>query len=290
MILFDNNMVKRAPKVSIIITTKNEAKVIERLLKSILVQSFSNYEIILVDNKSTDETISIAKRHKVRIYTKGPERSAQRNFGAKQSLGSYLFFLDADMELSKKVLESCVKATTSTHAKMVTVAETTVGNNFIAKVRKFERAMYMNEPEYEVPRFFDRKVFFEFHGYDTNLTGPEDYDLPFRISKKYKSTRINEYIYHHEENVTLWSLLRKKYYYAGQGALYAEKHPELVKTQGNILFRLVYLKNWRKFIKNPFLGVIFLTVRILEMVWAVSGFINKVGVKKFIITAFKLLK
>jgi glycosyltransferase involved in cell wall biosynthesis len=278
------------PKVSVIITTKNEEKVIGRLLKSIFNQTYHNYEVILVDNKSTDKTLQIAKNFRVKIYTKGPERSAQRNFGANKSVGQYLLFLDADMELSRSVLKNCVRQILSSKAKMITIAETTVGNSWVSKVRKFEREMYMEDPKYEVPRFFDRKVFFEFGGYDTKLTGPEDYDLPFRISKKYIASRINQYIYHHEENVTLSSLLKKKYYYSGQGAIYAEKHPELIKTQGTILFRRVYLKNWRKFLSSPLLGLAFLFVRTLETISAVLGFINKVGLKKFISTAFNLFK
>lgn len=286
MISFDNIMTK----ISIVITTKNEEKVIGRLLESISLQTYKNHEVILVDNKSSDKTLAIGRIHNAKTYTKGPERSAQRNFGARKSHGLYLLFLDADMELSPNVLKSCADQIEKTKSKIVTIAETTVGGGLIARVRRFEREMYMGEKDYEVPRLFERQAFFEFEGYDTNLTGPEDYDLPFRMRKKYKSTRVNDYIYHHEENATLSSLLKKKYYYAGQGALYAQKHPELIKTQGTILFRGVYIKNWRKFIKSPFLGVCFLVVRILETIWAVSGFINKVGIKSFVIIAFKSLK
>lgn len=277
-------------KISIVITTKNEEKVIGRLLKSISSQTYKDYEVILVDNKSSDKTLSVAKKYNVKTYTKGPERSAQRNYGAYKSSGSYLLFLDADMELSPNVLKSCADHIKKTKSKIITIAEMTVGDGLIPRTRRFEREMYMGEENFEVPRLFERDAFFEFEGYDTNLTGPEDYDLPFRMRKKYKSTRINDYIYHHEENATLGSLLRKKFYYAGQGALYAQKHPELIKTQGTILFRSVYIKNWRKFVKNPFLGICFLFIRVLETIWAVSGFINKVGIKNFVTTAFKSLK
>lgn len=277
-------------KISIIITTKNEEKVIGRLLESISFQTYKNYEVILVDNKSSDNTLFIAKKHNVKTYTKGPERSAQRNFGASRSQGSHLLFLDADMELSSNVLKSCIDQIEKTKSKIITIAETTVGEGLIPKIRRFEREMYMGEPDYEVPRLFERQAFFEFEGYDTNLTGPEDYDLPFRMRKKYKSTRVNDYIYHHEENATLGSLLKKKFYYASRGAIYAEKHPELIRVQGTILFRNIYLKNWRKFVKSPFLGISFLFVRVLEMIWAISGFINKVGIKKFIVTAFNSIR
>src|SRR5260221_10860805 len=96
------------PLVSIIITTKNESLVIERLLQSIKKQSHPQIETIVVDNYSTDTTQKIAKKYTKRVFEFGPERSAQRNYGAKMSKGSYIVFLDADMELSPKVIEECV--------------------------------------------------------------------------------------------------------------------------------------------------------------------------------------
>jgi hypothetical protein len=141
-----------------------------------------------------------------------------------------------------------------------------------------------------VARMFDKKVFSEFGGYDLKLTGPEDYDLPYRISKKYKIARSNEYILHHEEDITFKKLLRKKYYYARQGAVYAKKHPELVKSQGNLLFRRAYLRNWKKFIKEPILGISFIFVRICEALWAIAGYVSAVGIIGFIKTVLLVFK
>ena len=48
--------------VSIVIRTKNEEKWIESCLKSVFNQNYKNFEVILVDNKSTDNTVKIAKK------------------------------------------------------------------------------------------------------------------------------------------------------------------------------------------------------------------------------------
>ena len=81
--------------VSVIITTKNEQAVIGRLLESIKMQSYPKIEVIVVDNKSADRTKQIAKKYTKLVYNAGPERSAQRNYGAKKAKGDFLFFLDA---------------------------------------------------------------------------------------------------------------------------------------------------------------------------------------------------
>jgi len=265
----------KTPMVSVIIAIKNEEKNIRRLLKSVRRQTYKNLEVIVVDNNSTDQTKRIAGHFTKKVFNKGPERSAQRNFGVKKARGKFVLILDADMELTAKVVESCIN-NIDDHKALI-IPERTVGKSFVARVRAFERAMYMGDPSIEVARFFERKIFNEFGGYDLSLTGPEDYDLPYRISKRYSIGRATKYILHHEEDMTIGRLLRKKFYYARKGARYARKHPELVATQGNLLFRKAYFRNWKKFVENPLLGLSFIFVRALEATWAVGGYISEVG-------------
>jgi glycosyltransferase involved in cell wall biosynthesis len=264
-----------SPFVSIIIPTYNEEKNVGRLLLSIKSQSYKNIEVIVVDDQSTDNTVAISKKYGACVFPrKHAERSVQRNFGALKSTGKYLVFLDADMELTKDIVADWIKTVEAGNYKLLIIPERTVGNNYIAKIRNFEREMYMGDFTIEVARLFDRKVFFEFGGYDLKLTGPEDYDLPYRISKKYEIGRSSKYILHHEIDTTLAKLLKRKYYYAKKGAIYAKKHPELISKQGNLLFRKAYLKNWKKFIKKPILGLSFIFVRALEQTWAVVGYLS----------------
>lgn len=275
--------------VSIIVTTKNEERNIKRLLDSLQNQTYKNIEIIVVDNNSTDETKIIALQFTDKIYNYGPERSAQRNFGVGKSKGQFVVILDADMELTSRVIEDCVETAERESFKVLVIPEKTVGRGFISKVRQFEREMYMGDLTIEVARFFDKKVFNEFGGYDLRLTGPEDYDLPYRISKKYKIGRSREYLYHHEASLTLPKLLQKRFYYASRGALYAQKHPELVKVQGNLLFRKAYFRNWKKFLKHPLTGLAFIVIKTLETIWAIAGFISAVGIGGFVKAAFSSL-
>lgn len=279
------------PTVSVIIPAFNEEKNIERLLVSIKKQKYKRIEIVVVDDASTDNTSTIAREYTDKVFQrKHAERSIQRNFGAKKSSGDYLLFLDADMELTENVVGDCIEFMKGSSFGAITIAERTISNTFTGKVRAFEREMYMGDPTVEVARFFPKKIFFEFNGYDPSLTGPEDYDLPYRISQKYKTGRVNSYILHHEEGVGLVRLLKKKYYYAAKGAIYAKKHPELIKTQGNLLFRKAYIKNWKKFVKNPILGISFIVIRILETASAVLGYISAVGIGGFLRACLKMFK
>ena len=89
--------------ISIIIPTLNEEKILEKTLKSLKELKVANYEIIVSDGSSTDQTLPIAKQHahKVIEHT-DPERqniAKGRNAGAKHAIGDYLVFIDADVTI-----------------------------------------------------------------------------------------------------------------------------------------------------------------------------------------------
>lgn len=85
---------------SIIIPTYNRADLVSRAVKSALNQNYDTFEIIVVDDGSTDNTEREVKRlsnPKLRYYkTNNQERAAARNFGVSKSKGEYITFLDSD--------------------------------------------------------------------------------------------------------------------------------------------------------------------------------------------------
>jgi len=85
---------------SVIIPTYNRAHIITETLLSVLDQSFSNYEIIVVDDGSEDNTREVVEKinnEKIRYFYKpNEERSVARNYGADKAVGEYLIFLDSD--------------------------------------------------------------------------------------------------------------------------------------------------------------------------------------------------
>lgn len=269
------------PLISVIITTKNEEANIKRFLMSLKNQTTKDFETIIVDNHSTDKTVEIANKFTDRIYLKGPERSAQRNLGVEKAKGKYVLIVDADMEFSPGVLGSCLDSIKN--YKALIIPEKTVGNNFMANIRKFEREMYMGDATIEVARFFVKEVFCELGGYDLSLTGTEDYDLPKRIMDKYGRNSIGwakQWIFHHEDGLTLIKQLKKKFYYAEKSVLYVKKHPDLILIQGNMLIRLAYIRNWKKFLQRPLLASTFVFIKVLENSAAVLGFFKGILIQK----------
>ena len=89
-----------APLVSIIIPIHNAEKYLEATIQSVIDQSWHNKEIVLVDDGSTDNSLSIAKNHEsafIRVYSQNNSgAAAARNEGILAAKGDFLQFLDAD--------------------------------------------------------------------------------------------------------------------------------------------------------------------------------------------------
>lgn len=256
--------------VSLIITTKNEERVLKDLFTSIKSQTYKKTEILLVDNNSTDRTKEIAISFGARVFNKGPERSTQRNFGVKKANGKCVMILDADMMLTKKVIEDAVEK--SKKFKAIIIPERSFGTGFWVKFKIFEREFYEGDDLVEAARFFDRATFIKFGGYDTRITGPEDFDLPLRIREKgIKIGRIKSYILHNEKRFSPIGSAKKKYYYALKAGPYFNKHPKVALKQGNLLLKPIYFRKWKKLVAHPFLSMGMFLVRGVEMTGALLG-------------------
>jgi len=105
------------PTVSVIIPTYNRAHLIGRAIQSVLNQTFQDFEIIIIDDSSTDNTDDIIKefqkkdeRIKYIKHNKNKGGSAARNTGIKIAKGEYIAFLDSDDEWLPKKIEKQIKA------------------------------------------------------------------------------------------------------------------------------------------------------------------------------------
>lgn len=264
----------KKPLVSVIVPTKNSEDFLENCLKSIKQQTYKNVELIVVDNNSTDRTKEIAEKYTKKVYNQGPERSAQRNFGAKKSKGKYFLFVDSDMELSHEVIESCVSKVSNGKIKLVVIPEESFGQGFWAQCKKLERSFYLKVEWIEAARFYEREIFLEMNGYDENIIGEEDFDLPQRIKSKHSKQmvgRINKFIYHNEGELSLLRTIRKKSYYALALDNYKRinTNAEYLKKQSSLTTRYkMYFSNPKKLFFNPIIGIGMLLMKTCEFGFA----------------------
>ena len=269
--------------VSIIIPTYNSAKTLPRCLESIKKQSYKNIEIIIVDNFSNDNTVEIAKRYDARVVQVKSERTKAKNIGLRLANGKYVLFIDADMELTPRVIEECVQViNTSSKIAGIIIPERSVGNNYWSKVRDYERSFYIGTP-IESPRFFLREIALKVGGYDEDLIFYEEATLPYKIEQLgyYTRARIKSYIIHHEEDFELAKWIRKKFYYGKTLKNYCNKYKNkyefYVSFQVKPSYRLaLFIRNKRFWTNlNYSLGLIYL--KFLEFISIKLGELSSVN-------------
>ena len=117
------------PLVSIIIPTYNRAHLIGETLESVITQTYVNWECIVVDDGSTDNTSEIlksysAKDNRIQYHQRPSNRpkgaNACRNLGFELSKGDYIQFLDSDDLLSMKKLHNQIYLAQKTQAELIT--------------------------------------------------------------------------------------------------------------------------------------------------------------------------
>jgi glycosyltransferase involved in cell wall biosynthesis len=113
-------LVKKKKLVSILVDNFNKARFVSRCLDSLLVQNFKNFEVIFVDDRSTDNSIDIAKKYEKKLDIKIIQTSKKSKYGCynqmncfleafKKSTGEIILFLDSDDFFHKKKIYNIVK-------------------------------------------------------------------------------------------------------------------------------------------------------------------------------------
>lgn len=262
---------KTQPLVSIIVPTKNEEKNIIRCLSSIKKQKYKgDIEIIVVDNYSTDKTVELAKKYASKIIISGDERSKQRNIGAQKAIGTWLLFIDADMELSNGLIRECVELIQNRPvAPALIINEKSVGHSFLGRVFALERNCYQDASWLQAARFFSRPIFLQLGGYDEELFAGEDWDITERFKQEGFPILITKtaYLIHHEEPDGIVDSYRKELYYINNIHRYAKKQPLAFSYQGSYLYRLLtWARSWNELLSHPVLTGTFIIYKFT--VWA----------------------
>lgn len=263
------------PLVSIVIPTKNSTHTLKKCLVSIQNQTYTDIEIIVVDNYSTDGTYEIAGKYISKVFQKWPERTTQKNYGIENAEWEYICFIDSDMELTDRVIESCVRLSQDTvNTWGICIPEDSVWEWLFVLIRAFERSFYQ-DTRIESARFFRLADVRAVGGFEEDLIFFEESLLPQKIeSILHKSThhRVDDLIHHHEDSISLWSWLSKKYYYGKSLDAYLRKVKEIGITttadvQIGIMQRYMIFLSDSRFYTRPILALWVLVLKTMEF-WA----------------------
>ncbi|UNC93581.1 glycosyltransferase family 2 protein [Candidatus Contubernalis alkaliaceticus] len=211
------------PYVSIIIPTRNRAQLLKTSLKSVQAQTYKNYEVLVVDDCSTDGTLDVVKNYQKQgmdiVYVKhlSPRGgAAARNTAIKRSSGSMTAFLDDDDLWLPEKLEKQVKLLTDSRSETAAVytglrfcgESDNIIKDVLPEIRGniFERLLEKNYIGTLSSVLLRKEALFEVGGFDESLPSKQDLDLYLRISQKYEFDYIKEilviYRKHHQGRIS----------------------------------------------------------------------------------------
>jgi len=188
-------MTKKSPFFSIIIPTLNEEKNLPIMLSSIKNQTDKDFEVIIADSQSKDNTKTRALSFQNDInlnFFQQPFKnvSSARNFGAKKSSGQFLIFFDADTEIEPNFIKEIKEKIIKNNLDATTVWNRTKSNSFTGRFILWLLNINMSffqkiKPAANGPCMIIKKTFFEkVAGFDEVIVFGEDFDLIQRLAKQ----------------------------------------------------------------------------------------------------------
>lgn len=188
------------PIVSVVITAFNRADTIERAIEGVQKQSFQDFEIVVVDDASTDSTSDIVARltdPRIRLIRNATNRGigGAKNVGIGASRGKYIAFLDSDDEWTETKLETQIRAMEEDPGcvplsfSAFYVRRSGSGNQVIrnpAKLRTWRRSILLGETfSLGSTLLARRELFEEIGGFNEKLTRMQDRDWTLRYLDRY---------------------------------------------------------------------------------------------------------
>ena len=189
-----SNIQEQIPKVSVIIPTYNSAQYLEEAIASVLNQTYTNYEIIVIDDGSTDHTVELLEPYRDKIhyiYQENQGVSAARNQGIALAKGELIAFLDADDIFMAHKLEKQVAIFEQqpdlgiVNSGFRLIKE---DGEFITDIKRWEtipeltiETWILHQPVLPSAMMFRKQWLEKVNGFDTRWFSSEDVDLVFRL-------------------------------------------------------------------------------------------------------------
>jgi len=181
------------PFISIIMPTYNREKIISHAINSVLNQTYTNFELIIVDDGSTDNTLSVLENYntdKIKIVKSILNKGAShaRNLGLNASEGEYIFYLDSDNDWHPNYLKGMVGAflelpdADAIYSGQYLFRNLNDAHPFAMRFSSFNKSMLKNCNYIDINCFAHKKeVYNIIGGFDENLQRYVDWDYIMKI-------------------------------------------------------------------------------------------------------------
>ena len=190
------------PCVSVVIPTYNHAKLLKKALDSVMAQTFKEWEAIVVNNFSSDDTIEVVNsfadpRIKILNFSNNGVIAASRNHGLKEANGDFIAFLDSDDVWYPNKLQKCVEQSSAGY-QFICHGELWINSDLTqrpvmygpASNATYKRLLFKGNCISTSTTFSAKSLINSVQGFDENpkIITTEDYDLWLRLAAKKPQT------------------------------------------------------------------------------------------------------
>ncbi|MFA6321995.1 MAG: glycosyltransferase family A protein [Candidatus Buchananbacteria bacterium] len=201
------------PKISIVIPIYNSEKTLKPCLESIFNQTFKDFEIVAVNDGSTDQSKSIldAYQDKIKIINqKNQGAAAARNTGAKEAVSQFIIFCDSDIILKPDALKKMHQALIL-HPEASYAYSAFIFGKKTFKLWPFDAAKLKKMPYIHTTSLIRKK---DFPGFDVTLKRFQDWDLWLTMLEDgHQGIFIDEILFTVKAGGTMSNWLPKMFYY-----------------------------------------------------------------------------
>lgn len=208
-----------APFFSVIITTYNREKLLSRSINSLFKQDFSDWEAIIVDDGSNDNTFEFIKPIILEhlnvkyIYQKNQGLPAARNLGVSLSKGDYITFLDSDDEYKENHLSSRFRILQKNlYIDLLHGGVEIIGDAYVPDKNNPSKLIHLDEC-FIGGTFVIKRELFQKIGYFRQIDFADDTDFYERALKGHfiiVKTDIKTYIYHRDTPDSMCNILKNR--------------------------------------------------------------------------------
>jgi MoaA/NifB/PqqE/SkfB family radical SAM enzyme len=172
-------------KVSVVVTAYNKAEAVVRSVRSALDQSYPNFEVVIVDDGSTDGTLAVLDKSgvladsRVKVYrqSRSGQPATARNVGIMVSVGELILPLDADDWIARTYVAEAVAVMAQNPAVSIVYCDALYSRSGLVRAREYDYSRLMYENHLSYCSLYKRIVFDDIGGYRTNVRGVEDWDF-----------------------------------------------------------------------------------------------------------------
>lgn len=211
------NINSSLPLVSIIVPVYNRQEYIQRAIHSVINQIYDNWELIIVDDGSNDDSASLLEFYRTDspkikvIYQSHKNLPAARNNGIKNSNGNYITFLDSDDEYEKNHIELRIDyLNKNPEIDFLHGGVHIIGNEFVPDKNDISKLIHLSDCAIGATFFGKQKVFTELGGFK-DIPYSEDSEFLERVIKNYQVKKVDfpTYIYHRETPDSITNLINR---------------------------------------------------------------------------------